>query len=318
MDIKHPSRILFLGTRDAGILDIVKGRAASRSPLSQHRSLRAAADLTNSAPNPDETGSIAGLTTEWDAKTAYYSAKIPIWIDEIPDIQSWKTEFLRPEAKEVVDAVGAWIYCFRKGYSDGTEELATDALKAIQEVAEHHAEYGPDAVMLAVAIPAGKHAREAQSSPRLQEEWDDRCLECGFEYIDYTATGKNEYGEKLGFERLKEALEANEWAAGGAEDEDINPDDLDFDVEEDIGWFEREEAEMTAELFGVKAAVTREGDIDSQEDDAIPPLQQEAQVEDLDQLMSKLMAVKEKTADMPKVQRQKMAARAVRDLMKNE
>ncbi|MGG6496621.1 UNVERIFIED_CONTAM: hypothetical protein NY603_27240, partial [Bacteroidetes bacterium 56_B9] len=71
-------------------------------------------DLTGSAPDPHVDGSTAGLTHEWNAETAYYKANVPIWIDEVSEIQSWKTEFVKAEAKEVVDEVGAWIYCFQR------------------------------------------------------------------------------------------------------------------------------------------------------------------------------------------------------------
>lgn len=37
------------------------------------------------------------------------------------DREAWRTEFVKPEAKEVVSALGAWIFCFRKPI--GQEEL---------------------------------------------------------------------------------------------------------------------------------------------------------------------------------------------------
>ena len=63
--------------------------------------------MTGTAPEPDVDGSTAGLTHVWNAETAYYKAKVPIWIDEVPDFAAWKQDFLKPEAKEVVDAVGS-------------------------------------------------------------------------------------------------------------------------------------------------------------------------------------------------------------------
>jgi hypothetical protein len=38
-------------------------------------------------------------------------------------------------------------------------------------------------------------------------------------------------------------------------------------------------------------------------------------VDDLDKMMSKLMAVKEQSADLPEAQKKRMAAKAVRELM---
>jgi hypothetical protein len=47
-------------------------------------------------------------------KTQYYTAELGIWIDELPDVGAWGEEFKKEEAREVVTAVGAWIFCFRK------------------------------------------------------------------------------------------------------------------------------------------------------------------------------------------------------------
>ncbi|KAK4505578.1 hypothetical protein PRZ48_003541 [Zasmidium cellare] len=302
MDIKNSRRILLLGTREAGALDIVK-------------------DLTGSAPSPDINGSTAGLTHEWDVQTQYYTAKVPIWVDEVPDIESWKAEFLKAEAKEVVDAVGAWIFCFEP-QKDGmiiSEEVG-NAMKGIQEVVERHGTFGSEVVFLAVA-KAGVGKKEVAVGQG-QEEQEDKCMEYGFEYICYGAEGKNEFGEKVGFERLKEALEANEWTAAGDEDDELDLDDLDFDIDdEDIGGFGREEAEMTAELFGMKAALNRDDDDDefdpAAEDFVGSTLPEQAgQVEDLNRMMGKLMAVKEQSEGLPEAQRKRMAAKAVRDIMK--
>lgn len=270
-------------------------------------------DLTGSSPAPDGSGSTAGLTHEWDVKTAYYSAKVPIWVDEIPDIEAWKTEFLKPEAREVIEAVGAWIYCFNKPINGLVTEAAENVMKAIQDITEEHAGYGADAVMLAVAISNSQEAG-TNADGASQEDWEDVCMQYGFEYINYSAQGANEYGEKVGFERLKEALESNEWTATAGED-DLDLDDLDFDVDDDISGFGREEAEMTAELFGMKAALTGNEDYEPEAEASMPSTQQAAQVDDLDRMMGKLLAVKEQSADLPEAQRKRMAAQAVKDLM---
>ncbi|CAK3978002.1 Hypothetical predicted protein [Lecanosticta acicola] len=301
MDIKYARRILFLGAREAGALDVVK-------------------DLTGSAPSPDVDGSTAGLTHEWDVETPYYCAKIPIWIDEVADLQAWKDEFLKDEAQEVVEAVGAWIFCFQKEQDGGISNEVEQTLRSIQEVIEHHSS-GAEAAMLAVAKRGGKQSQQEEPHQE-REELEDKCMEYGFEYIDYAARGKNEFGEKVGFERLREALEANEWASASAEDENaFGIDDPDHDIDHDtIGSFDQEEAEMTAELFSMKAALTAQDEARSEEDFMVPPPQQTqrqaGQVEDLDRLMGKLLAIKEQGADLSSEQRKRMAAKAVNELMR--
>ncbi|KAJ6440059.1 alpha and gamma adaptin binding protein p34 [Purpureocillium lavendulum] len=62
------------------------------------------------------------------------------------------------------------------------------------------------------------------------DEWDELCAEAGMEFVHVPAwsassaasarSGRNEFGEKTGMARVREALEANDWeGAGGGEDE---------------------------------------------------------------------------------------------------
>ena len=50
--------------------------------------------------------------------TPYYSAKIPIWHDQIPlstnAITEWETEWRSDEAGEVVQSIGAWVVAIQK------------------------------------------------------------------------------------------------------------------------------------------------------------------------------------------------------------
>ena len=69
--------------------------------------------MTGSAPEQRD-GSTAGLSHTWKLETSYYSVDLPIWIDEVVNVDKWKAEFVTPDAREVVQVVGAWIYCFRK------------------------------------------------------------------------------------------------------------------------------------------------------------------------------------------------------------
>lgn len=255
----------------------------------------------------NDAGSTAGLTHEWNVQTQYYKTTVPIWVDEIADPEGWKSEFLKPEAKEVVEAIGAWVYCFRPCPTDEPVKETSDVMQAIQQILEQHAGHGADSVMLAVRAPS----EQASSGKSAAEDWEGACLEHGFEYVDYTAKGTNEFGEKTGFERLREALEANEWAATIHSDSEPELDDLDYED----AFTRRDEAEMTAELFGMKAALAGADDFEAEAEDFLPPTAQETEVEDLDRLMGKLLAVKEQSADLPEAQRRRMAARAVKEVM---
>ncbi|THW14968.1 hypothetical protein D6D23_09161 [Aureobasidium pullulans] len=291
MEIKHPRRILVIGKPDSDISRVVK-------------------EITGSAPTPDaSTGFLAGITHEWNVKTAYYTATIPIWIDEITDTTAWKSEFLNTEAKEVVQAVGAWIYCFNS--SDIKKESADDdaevtmsehveaTMKAVAEVVEKACGMMWDGTRLAVDLTPANKGRSTINAEEI-------CLDLGFEYIHIDATGKNEYGENLGLERAKEALEANEWSASSADDDDD---------EDNVGGMDDEQAQMNAELWGMKASLL---DPDNEGDEAEGSA---LEIEDDDlgvlDMMNIANWITETTAGMPENERKKYAARAVDDLMKN-
>ncbi|KAK3680133.1 hypothetical protein LTR78_000510 [Recurvomyces mirabilis] len=295
MDIKHTRRILAVGAPNGPVLDVVK-------------------DLTGSTPQVDDSGSAAGSVHEWAIKTAYYSATVPIWIDEIVDADEWKSEFLKPEAKEVVEAIGGYIFAFRLPADGSVSKEAETMMEAIQTINEEHIGYSADNVMLAVALPPlGKDNVVVKL-----DDWEDICIAYGFEFVNYAVRGRNDHGERVGLERLKEALEANEWAAADDEDGELDLDDLDFDAGDDSGTgFGRDEAEMTAELFGMKAALSGADDFEPEAED-FPRANQENQVEALNRMMGKLLAVKEQSAELPVAQRKRMAAQAIRDLFKED
>ena len=117
--------------------------------------------------------------------------------------------------------------------------------------------------------------------------------------------------EKVGIARLKEALEAHEWDAGGGDG------DVDFDeLEEELGvedGFGAEAAEVEREMVGLKMAVRRVGGEDGEEDEEEGA---DEGVEELENMMLKMQAIKDMGADMPEGERRKFAARAVRDVMK--
>ncbi|PZC91808.1 Adaptin-binding domain containing protein [Pyrenophora tritici-repentis] len=276
MDIKNPRRLLAVGAPDSGVLSLLK-------------------ELTGSAPEPT-SGTTAGLTHEWRLETKYYSATIPIWVDELSNVVEWRTEFTKPEAREVVTALGAWIYCFKRPVEAGDLETIKQTMQAVSDVIERACGYDGDVVCLAIAMPQSTTPYLEKSS----EEWEELAMDYGFEYIDSEKKGKNDFGEAMGVQRVREALEAAEW-----ESLDFPEDEEGFDAS-----FEAEEAEMNMELFDMKGAL---GGYDG--DESTEPGNKE--VEDLEVMMRKMVAIKEMGEGMSEAERKRFAAKAVNDLLKD-
>ncbi|KAJ6268555.1 hypothetical protein PSV08DRAFT_373066 [Bipolaris maydis] len=279
MDIKNPRRLLIVGAPDAGVLPLLK-------------------ELTGSAPEPT-SNTTAGLAHELRIETKYYTATVPIWIDELPNVAEWRTEFIKPEAREVVTALGAWVYCFKRPVEEKDVDKVKETMQAISDVIERACGYGGDIACLAVAMPQSVTPYLDKS----HEEWEELAMDYGFEYIDSEKKGKNEFGEATGVQRVREALEAAEWESSAA---------LDFGEDEEgfENSFEAEEAEMNMELFGMKSALAGyDGDEEGETDDK--------DVEDLEVMMRKVVAIKEMGEGMEEGERKRFAAKAVNDLMKD-
>ena len=155
------------------------------------------------------------------------------------------------------------------------------------------------------------------------EDWEDICRqEGGWEYIDGKIEAgtnskreemKNEFREKVGLERLKEALEANEWESSGGGD-NVDEEENGFEKEID-GWGDQAMEETDVDLANLKKALL-EGEKrgDSLNDEAPPG---DADVQALESMMLKMQAVRDMGASMPEEERKKFAAKTVRDVMRN-
>ncbi|PVH89844.1 hypothetical protein DL98DRAFT_508082 [Cadophora sp. DSE1049] len=290
MEISHPRRILAVSRPDSGLLDLVQG-------------------LTGSAPTLT-TDTIAGTTHNWSIKTGYYTATIPIWLDEISDASVWSADFLAPEAREVLTVLGAFIVCFRKPINDEALKEVKDLMEGVAEVVKEGCGLMWDGVCLAVGMPQS-------TTPYLEksfDEWEELCQEYGFEFVDFESKGRNQYSEPMGMERLKEALEANDWEGNDELGEAIDLEGLGNDSDDagsiGFGLDAADKAEMEKEMRGMKQAIYGSGN-DGEEEE---PNDQD--VEDLQALMLKMQAVRDLGADMPEAERKNFAAKAVSDIMK--
>ena len=179
--------------------------------------------------------------------------------------------------------MGAFIFCFRKPITEIDVQAVEETMKTIKEVIETHMGYDWDGVCLAVAMKQSVVPGLEKSS----ESWEDTCREYRFEFVDGEEKGKNEFGEVVGIERVKEALQANDWESLDDADDLNFDDDKEEEVEEFGETFAAEEAEINLEWLGVKSVINGAEEI-SEEDE-------KEQVEELERMMRKLQAIKGKT-----------------------
>ncbi|KAJ2902993.1 Alpha and gamma adaptin binding protein p34 [Zalerion maritima] len=160
------------------------------------------------------------------------------------------------------------------------------------------------------------------------DELDDACAAVGLEFVHAAGKegGKNEFGEKIGMDRVLEALQANDWALVSLDmddnefgefekgrdgkkkaDADDEGEEKEFDPESlDFG-FDRKDFE------GLKKAIWSGAlEDDKGEEEHIG----EEEVEKLERMMFKLQAVKDMSSGLPEEQRKQMAKKAVGEVMK--
>ncbi|KFY00230.1 hypothetical protein V490_01431 [Pseudogymnoascus sp. VKM F-3557] len=282
-------------------------------------------DLTPSAPPPFAEGeTLAGKSHVLHIENKFYTADISIWIDIInPDgMRKWADEFSSEEAAVVRASIGAYVVLLERGEGRSGWDKVERVLKEVDRVTsivEAEAIEEGDSFEEGEPVGEGESVEEEETIDEEKEcdavllgvllgcaaGEDDEDFVLGFEIVNAAATGKNEYGEAVGVERVKEALEANSWA-GKKLEEDIDVEKLEKELGiglgEDLeGGFEigkEEMDEMRKPIFGW-------GDGD-----------EEGGVEEMAAIMSKVLALREQGADMPEAERKKFAAKAVRDLMK--
>ncbi|KAJ5776090.1 uncharacterized protein N7511_001101 [Penicillium nucicola] len=139
--ISNPRRLLILSPTSQSI-SIIPPLLTSltgtpiENPPQQDSKTTPPDDLSGTTETPPTTTTFAGYTTHapLSLSTKYYTAEVPLWVDEIPlpsapqpsdsetqpqaqsqtqtpTAEQWKTEFLSPEAEIVRDAVGALVVC---------------------------------------------------------------------------------------------------------------------------------------------------------------------------------------------------------------
>ncbi|KEZ40449.1 Uncharacterized protein SAPIO_CDS8329 [Scedosporium apiospermum] len=331
-----------------GVTEITNPRRvlAVSLEVSSHHLSRVVKDLSGTHPTPSPT--LSGITHPLPLTTPYYTTTLPLWLDLIEDPEDWAETFLSPEAKEVLEALGGLVVVFEVPKSRGDANTKHDEQLLIEHVGRVVKDglggWGWDGVAIAVGLGADSEG-----------VWEDMCSEAGMEFILVSGNeaegARNEFGEKVGIARALEALQANDWTALLATDDDylneneesertgakdgLDDEDDDFDFgfygeKSDFEGLKQAILEATLEREGVDlenlAETSAEGSGQkgpSKENKGKEPEDEEGEediseedVQKIERMMSKLKAVREMGEGMPEEERRRLARRAVDEVMK--
>ncbi|UNI19604.1 hypothetical protein JDV02_005783 [Purpureocillium takamizusanense] len=253
-------------------------------------------------------------------------------------------------------------------FPNGTDSTSPDAAQQVKELVHHVGRvlgdglggWEWDGVRIAIGVggPPLSTSDGVDEDHGVAAEWDEICAEAGMEYVHLPSWaaasapgGRNEFGEKSGMERVREALEANDWEGDGMDEfgafegtdsevddnASLDPESLDFGFDradfeglKKAIWssgVEPGEGNSTSDAPGATAG-NATSDVQTQDGRAhthSPPqkgqdIEGEALDEDdvakVERMMRKLQAAREAGQGMNEAQRKRMAARAVAEVMR--
>nr|CDP25646.1 Putative protein of unknown function [Podospora anserina S mat+] len=323
-EIPHPRRILAVSlAQSAGELSAVIKELTGSHPL------------PSDSTDDENTPSLAGTTHLLPLSTQYYTASVPIWLDLVSSPQEWSSSFLSEEAKEVLLVLGGVIIvvelspCLSSSISTST---VTEHQRLVKEVGKVVREGLGGWEWDGVGLVIGVSQQAIMGDDDVLDEWEDVAAEAGLEFVVYTKgreqeEGKrNEFGERMGIARVREALEANDWSGGGAPGEEGDglgfgegdeDDDKEFDPK-GLGYgYDREDFEGLKraiwEQIGEEIDTTGEGK--GKEEEGEEEIGDD-DIRSLEQMMVKLRAVRDMSAGLPEQQRKRMAKQVVEEVMR--
>ena len=233
------------------------------------------------------------------------------------------------EAGEVRNAIGA--VCAVLNTKDvSTKEGGTKTLDMVEQVEElrgmcEDEAGGREVVGCVVLVGEDAEKRVDEMEEGLRSErgifgWDVVGWDGETENdSSFDETKKNEFGEKLGIERIKEILEAVPWTTSST-----NASEAEFlDSDNEPDWTTSEQRELDREMMGLKMDLHEEGEDENEGkafgEDEWPELQggsEDVKVEQLQGLMERLIATREAASEMSGGEKQKFAKREVERIMR--
>lgn len=153
-NIANPRRLLILTPTSQSLTTIppllrsLTGVPVVDPPQETSKDTPTPQSTTTTPSSTTPTTTFAGYTTHSPLRlsTKYYTAEVPVWVDEIPlstertetTATQWRTEFLGAEAEIVRDAVGALVVCVRalepSDPSDNTDPAERQDVRAVREL----------------------------------------------------------------------------------------------------------------------------------------------------------------------------------------
>jgi hypothetical protein len=198
-----PNHILILGSPHTGKL----------------RTVKIITTRSKSDYSLDPKDSHSGLIVKTDYSCKYFNLDLNVLIDEFPDtrekewsekekllaLEKWYKEFLSEECDELRQVLNGVFLCINTTTS---LEYIKNCLEVLGNIREN---IGSDDSHGFIAIIGTNENNDEKDLVQKHEEIEDLVLVHGFEYLNLSDLGYNEYKEKIGKDRLLEILDTHDW-----------------------------------------------------------------------------------------------------------
>ncbi|KAK4939185.1 hypothetical protein LTR10_020484 [Elasticomyces elasticus] len=258
-------------------------------------------------------------------------------------LEEWKSQMLSPAAAEVRAVIGGIVLILP--VSASTSPSIPDAYISLVEAVHSFREaveddsYGRDIASVAI-MQSTSTSIKPEKLAKAVEGLEETCLSdkgvLGWDFVAWdgdmnqaeTENERNEYGEKTGVQRIIEVLEGIDWSASpelGQDDGEFDIDDSDHDdahgsLPTNIlgkARFSGLDHELQREMMELRMSLEDEHDaIGNAQAGSVVPGDEDAQVEQLQGLMERVIGIREAGSEMSKADREKFAKREIGRIMR--
>lgn len=157
------------------------------------------------SPQPTD-GDLVGSSHQYVISNKYYCANIPIWVDDLQDIDAWRKGYLSEEAAEVREEIACYIFVARVPSAQTEYDQIQTRINLIASVA---ATVYHDKLCLLVLTPNPVSSSFSVSL----DEWQDVCLGCDFEYAFLNAAESEDMAMPPGMTYVRQTMDVIDWKA---------------------------------------------------------------------------------------------------------
>ena len=159
--------------------------------------------LTHGSPDAVD-GSLVGASHKHEISNKYYSATIPVWIDDLQDLDGWLEGFMSDEATEVRDEIACYMLVVQTPCSRERYEHVLSMMKAINKVIGLGTQ---EATSMLILMP---NPHTSSFCPT-HDEWEDACMDLDFDFAFGPIEGSVDESQLPGIEHVQQSLELIDW-----------------------------------------------------------------------------------------------------------